>query len=265
MVTYNYKGKNENVVMHAELKCQGFGYMNALLGLFKQGGSVGVLPERTMATLDTTYEMGFDLKIKDKLYPLTFIDIAGEVFCDIYRLYANGENTITITVRDVLDTVERILIGEQSTDNRKIHFFVIEYSDIDKEYKGIPQITYLRTTAKYIKDKGIFNKATDAIFILITKSDKINANNNEDFERELENYIREKYQGFYDVLRDICSDNEIGDKKVHLQPFTLGEVCFQHYCKFDPAPSSLVVQQILDRCYSKNTSKRGRLINIFRN
>ena len=34
MVTYNYKGKNENVVMHAELKCQGFGYIKALLGLF---------------------------------------------------------------------------------------------------------------------------------------------------------------------------------------------------------------------------------------
>lgn len=236
--------------MMKDPKCQGYGYMNELADLFGSDGEIGTLPERTMATLGTTYEMGFDLKDEyGKVHPITCIDIAGEVFCDIHKIQSSGEESLKSSVYDVIKTLNKILIDNR-TKNRKIHFFVIEYGAEDRKYKGIPQRTYLQSAVAYIQETGIFQKETDAVFILVTKVDKAHAVGKE-LQNKLKQYISDKYLGFYNGLKRICEENEINNGEVIIQPFTLGDVCFQYYCKFNERPAAEVVGKIISRSYGE--------------
>lgn len=106
-----------------------------------------------------------------------------------------------------------------------------------------------------MKNTGIFQKDTDAIFIMITKADKVKNPSKETFTR----YINEKYLGFYNVLDQICKENEITGKKVEKIAFSLGEVCFQNYCKFNPKPAENVVKLILERTAYDKVGKLGWL------
>lgn len=251
---------NAAVSMIKDSKCQGYGYMSSLSDLFGLDGNVGTLPERTMATLSTTYEMGFELEDSaGKVHPITCIDIAGEVFCDIHRLQAKGKDSLDADVYSVLHTLNGILIDNR-TDNRKIHFFVIEYGAEDKEYKGIPQRTYLQSAVEYIYDTGIFKKDTDAVYILVTKVDKAKATGNNLVEK-LRTYISSKYSGFYNVLKRICTDYEINKREVVIVPFTLGDVCFQYYCRFNVEAAANVVRMILTRSAGFRKGKWAAIID----
>ena len=246
--------------MMKDPKCQGYGYMNELSDLFGLDNEVGTLPERTQATLGTTYEMGFELEDKNgAIHPITCIDIAGEVFCDMHKLQKNGVDSLKSNVYDVLQTLNKILIDNR-TSNRKIHFFVIEYGAEDRKYRGVPQRTYLQSALAYINETGIFKKDTDAIYILVTKIDKANATGKE-LKDKLEDYIGSKYDGFLGGIKRICKENEINGGKVNIQPFTLGDVCFQYYCRFDAKPASKVVETILERSYGYKQGKLAKLIN----
>ncbi|MBQ8223414.1 MAG: hypothetical protein IJZ87_08780 [Bacteroidales bacterium] len=249
--------------MMKDPKCQGFGYMNELSDLFGLDNEVGTLPERTQATLRTTYEMGFELQDKKGLiHPITCIDIAGEVFCDMHKLQSKGKGSLKSNVYEVLQTLNRILIDNR-TSNRKIHFFVIEYGAEDRKYRGVPQKTYLNSALAYIIETGIFEKDTDAVYILVTKVDKANATG-EELRDKLENYISSKYDGFLGNLKRLCYDKEINDGKVDIHPFTLGDVCFQSYFRFHAEPASKVVETILKRSFGYKPGKLSKLINKFR-
>lgn len=246
--------------MMKDPNCQGYGYMNDLSDLFDLDSEVGTLPERTQATLGTTYEMGFELQDeKGEVHPITCIDIAGEVFCDIHKLQSKGEDSLKSDVHEVLRTLNKILIDNR-TSNRKIHFFVIEYGAEDRKYKGVPQGTYLQSAVAYINQTGIFKKDTDAVYILVTKVDKANAVGNE-LREKLKSYISTKYLGFYNGLKRICEDNEINRGQVVIQPFTLGDVCFQYYCRFNAKAASDVVKAILTRSYGYRPGKLKKLID----
>ena len=252
---------NGNVAlsMKGDPKCQGYGYMNDLSDLFGLENEVGTLPERTQSTLYTTYEMGFELQDeKGRVHPITCIDLAGEVFTDIHKLQSKGKDSLKKDVYVVLETLKNILIDNR-TSNRKIHFFVIEYGAEDRKYKGVPQRTYLQSAVAYIDETGIFKKDTDAVYILVTKVDKAKAVGNE-LKEKLKAYISSKYLGFYNVLKRICMENEINGGNVVILPFTLGDVCFQYYCKFNVEAASNIVKTILTQSYGY---KPGRMKTIF--
>lgn len=256
---------NGNVAksMIMEPKCQGYQYLYALSDLFDIDHKVGILPERTQATLITTYEMGFDLEDhKEKVHPITIIDIAGEVFCDMHKYLSKGEDALASNVFDVLATINDIFITNR-TENRKIHFFVIEYGAEDRKYMDIRQATYLQSAAEYINMTGIFKKDTDAVYILVTKVDKAKASGAELMEN-LKEHITTKYAGFYKGLKKICTDNEINNGAIKVIPFSLGEVCFQYYCKFDTASADNVVKEIMDRSYGYKQGKLNKLMGKFK-
>ena len=161
--------------------------------------------------------------------------------------------------RVMLDTMNRVLIDNRSV-NRKMHIFVIEYGAEDRKYEGLPQKTYLDGAVSYIKNTGIFKKDTDAVYIMITKADKVKNADKETFNK----YIENKYRGFYNGLEQICKDNEINRGKVEKIAFSLGDVCFQNYCKFDARPASNVVRLILNRSACTRKGKRGIFEKIFR-
>lgn len=241
--------------MDPDTGSQGYGYMTKLINNF-QKDKVGALLART--SVDSFYEMGFDLYDKDgKIHPITCIDMAGELMCCMYK--ANANDSMNYQEMEMLDTLTNVLGGNRS-HNRKIHIFVIEYGAEDRLYGGLPQKVYLDGALSYIKNTGIFKKDTDAIYIMITKADKVKNPSQETFS----NYINEKYLGFYNGLEQICKDNEINKGKVEKIAFSLGEVCFQDYCKFDARPAENVVKILLQRSASYRGGKIGFLGKIFR-
>lgn len=241
--------------MDPDTESQGYGYMMKLINLF-QNGEVGTLMEGT--PVDSFYEMGFDLVDNDgKIHPITCIDMAGELMRCMFK--ANAGDPISDTDEEMLDTMTKVLIDNRST-NRKMHIFVIEYGAENRLYEGLPQRIYLEGAVSYIKSTGIFRKDTDAIFIMITKADKAKNATRETFS----NYINEKYLGFYNGLEQICKDNEINKGKVEKLAFSLGDVCFQNYCRFNPQPAENIVNLILQRSASYRGGKRGKFEKIFR-
>lgn len=241
--------------MDADTGSQGYGYMTKLINLF-QNGEIGTLMEGT--SVDSFYEMGFDLVDKDgKIHPITCIDMAGELMRCMYK--ANAGDSMSDTDEVMLDTLTKVLIDNRST-SRKMHIFVIEYGAEDRLYEGLPQRVYLEGAVSYIKNTGIFKKDTDAIYIMITKADKVKNATRDTFT----DYINNKYLGFYNGLEQICKDNEINKGKVEKIAFSLGEVCFQNYCKFNSHPAENVVSLILQRSASFRGGKRGMFEKIFR-
>lgn len=246
--------------MQLDPDCQGYGYMIKLANLFKMNGGVGRLPEGTPTT--ATYEMGFTLEDeKGYEHPITCIDLAGElVECMFLKdagdvLNEGQENTLKALTNALVD---------HRTQNRKIHFFVLEYGAENKEYKGLPQQALLQAAAAYIQKTGIFKKDTDGIYLLISKVDKAKAVGPE-LIGMLRSHIATHYQGFYNILQKICRSNEINDGKVEILPFTLGEVCFQDYCKFNGESASNVVRTLIRRSHGYKTGKLARFFNWFKN
>ena len=239
--------------MQQDPDCQGYGYMTRLSNLFRSNNSVGTLPEGT--AISSTYEMGFILEDEDgKEHPITCIDLAGELVRCMYKQDA-GE-PLTTEQEQVLKTLTDILIDNR-TKNRKIHFFVIEYGAEDREYEGLPQQDYLAAAVAYIQRTGIFQKDTDGLYLLVTKVDKAKVVGKE-LQEKLKAYISENYQGFYNGLKKICKDNEINGGKVDIQPFTLGKVCFQSYCKFKEDTAAAVVRTLINRSYGYKPGKWKR-------
>lgn len=241
--------------MDPDTGSQGYGYMTKLINLF-QNGQVGTLMEGT--AIDSFYEMGFDLVDNDgKIHPITCIDMAGELMRCMYK--ANANDPMSETDEVMLDTLTRVLIDNKTT-SRKMHIFVIEYGAEDRLYEGLPQRVYLDGALSYIKNTGIFKKDTDAIYIMITKADKIK-NPSMD---TINQYVSEKYKGFCNGLEQICIDNEINKGRVEKIAFSLGEVCFQNYCKFNARPAENVVNLLLQRSASYRGGKRGWFERTFR-
>lgn len=234
--------------MDPDTSSQGYGYMTKLIDLF-QNGEIGTLLEGT--PVDSFYEMGFDLVDKEnRIHPITCIDMAGELMRCMYK--ENAGDPMSDSDIEMLDTMTKVLIDNRST-NRKMHVFVIEYGAEDRKYEGLPQKVYLEGAVSYIKDTGIFKKDTDAIYIMITKADKAKNNSPSFFNQ----YINDKYLGFFNGLEQICKDNEINNGHVEKLAFSLGDVCFQNFCKFDARPAENVVNLILQRSASFRGGKRG--------
>lgn len=259
--------------MKKDNDCQGYGYMNRLSSLFKSSEKVSLadssanikrpkvctLPEGT--SIYSTYEMGFDLEDSNgAVHPLTCIDLAGELVRCMYKSDA-GED-LSDDELEALDTLTRILIDNR-TKNMKIHFFVLEYGADDRKYEGLTQDTYLDGALRYIERTGIFANDTNAIYLMITKVDKVKAAKGQ-LADKLRSYITGFYGGFYNGLVKICKDCEINSGNVEIVPFSLGQVCFQDYCLFDERPASTVIRKIMERSKGFKSSKLQRGLNLFK-
>lgn len=240
--------------------CLGYGYMNRLSSLFSVG-DVSVVPGKTPTI--ATYEMGFDLEDEEgKVHPLTCMDLAGELMRCMYRSDA-GEN-LSDEELETLDILTNVLIDPQTrTQNKKIHFFVMEYGAEDREYDGLRQDVYLNGALQYIKRTGIFKDDTIAIYIIITKVDKAHAGQGQ-LGPILKKYISENYGGFYNGLVKICKDYEINNGVVEIIPFSLGKVCFQDYCIFDERPAANIMRKLLERTKGFKNDRIHRGLNIFK-
>ena len=158
-----------------------------------------------------------------------------------------------------LQTLTDVMVNNRS-GNRKLHFFVIEYGADDRMYEGLAQRQYLDAALQYIGRTNIFQRDTDGIYLLISKVDKAKLHGAE-LQQELRRYVNERYLGFYNGVKTICQQNQINGGEVGILPFSLGEVCFQDYCRFNASAAEQVVKLILERTGGE---RQGCLYNILK-
>lgn len=240
-----------------EYDCQGYDYMSKLMNVFSPG-KYSLLPGSTPT--DAIYEMRFDLEdAKKRKHPFAFVDLAGELFRAIYQHHAGK---LDPSLLPLLEQLEEILLTNR-TENRKVHFFVLEYNGHHREIDGIYQDQYLKSAALWLKDNGVLAKDTDAIYILVTKSDLVDDQKN--LESALKRYIREHYGGFYKAMLRLCEDNDINGKQLPVIPFSVGDVYLQNICK----PSLKAADEVLgiimeDSVNLGRNGWLGKLLNFFK-
>lgn len=237
-------------------KCQGYHYMTVLSQLFEGGGEIFKLPEGNQT--DEIFEMGYTFKKGNKEYPVTFIDLAGETISSMF--YSDANLSLSPQARSGLETACNLLTGNHKI-NRKIHFFVLEYGGHTKKYKDLTQETLLTGALSFIKETGIFKTETDAVYLLLTKSDLTGASSEEERNKILGDYITNYYKQFYNGLKSLCAENEINGGNVDIVPFSLGDVCFQNLCLFDNTTAATVVELIVNKVKGFKLGKLSKIIN----
>jgi hypothetical protein len=238
--------------------CQGYEYLTKLSQNFQGHEEVFQLPMGTQT--DSVYEMSYSLKNDKREYPVTFIDLSGETIHSMYQRSIKG--SLSTAEERGLDMVQNLLKGNPGV-NRKIHFFVVEYNGHTRKYRDLTQDTLLKGAMDYIKNAGVFNQETDAIYILVTKSDIIKTNTLEERNEALRVYINKYYGEFSRGLKDICTTKEINNGHVDCIPFTLGDVCFKNLCLLDSTTANTVVEMIMARAKSFDTSLWGKILELF--
>lgn len=231
--------------------CISSDYLNGLLSVIKSK-PINYFPNKT--TNDTLRYMNFKLLKNGDERKVAFIDLSGEVVKAIakenYEKNHKGEEN------------ERKLIYQLlNNQNRKIHFFFIDY-DHNDETDGNQHVLFNHLGAIF-NSKRYFKATTDFIYIVITKADMIDENENIRHNKAIK-YFNNNYKSFRDNLGKICQDNEInfGDEKDkgdysflddYILDFSMGEVLFLRMCRFN-RKSSLKIVDILQEKIQKERS-----------
>lgn len=239
-------------------QCQGYAYLNQLKTLFRGQNKYFQLPQSTPS--GSIYEMSFEINSKDgrKTWPVSFIDLAGELFRAMYLSDTGG--TLSQDLEDGLQVLRNVFSNNTKHSNRKVHFFVLEYGGHNRFYDGHPQEVYLQAAVNWLERLGVFNMGTDAIYLIITKCDKIEG---DDMQRHLKHYLETEYAGFYRALKMICQRYEINGKQLEVFPFSIGEVYMQTYCKFSPDYAVSVLNEVLKHAAPKPNKGCGMLNKLF--
>ena len=241
--------------------CQGGDYMSRLSLIFRHDGGYTFLPAGT--DIKNTYEMRFSLIRDKKEHPLSLIDFSGELFRCLYKQHTN-----TILNSDEQAALKSLtnLLKEHASENRKIHFFVIEYGAENKDIDGLPQGEYLQRAAEHLNHIGVFDEYTDAIYIVLTKSDKAGTfDSRDDEDNHYRNYMSKHYSGFYWALQHLCEKHSINGGVLEFVPFTIGEVCFQRFCRFDSTAAREILDYIVERSFYVERDFFGKIKKKLRN
>lgn len=238
----------------APRKGEGLGYMNELSTMF--------IPERDRpavclpagSDVDTTQYLPLTLneKVEDrkgkqhiKQHNLSVIEISGEIF-ECFSREVEGKPYKT---KEHQATYERLKEYLRSEDNPKYHFFILD----SKPMRDSDQMLYLQNAALYFQEEGVFNKTTQGISLIVTKSDVLSPDRNE-WVKCATDAAKTYFDSLVTQLKVIVGDPEEGglglsDGTLQVIPLSIGEVFFQSLCMFDPAPASVLVNLLMD--YSK--------------
>lgn len=223
----------------------GYNYTNQLTNIFSHNNEADdFLP--APSPVETTQYLPFTLKV-DRAVSL--IELSGEIFRCFFNKNA-GLQLPTQSHEDTFNTLNNFL----KSSNRKIHFFFIDYNKENRpDQNGITQGNYLSAASAYFENNDVFNNTTDAIYIVITKSDLMldqngNAINNYNERVNLaKTYLQDNYLSFINTIKSICKKYSINGGKLEVEPFSLGKVYFQAICDFDGTAAEKLVQILMER------------------
>lgn len=233
----------------------GYNYMVQLKNIFSN--DLAFLP--AASPVDTTQYLPFALKKPNEKYArsVSLIELSGEIFeCFLFK---NANKPLPSSEHE--ETFSS-LINFLKGNNRKIHFFFIDYDRKNAiDTKGYKQADYLNAAATFFNNKqyDLFKKTTDAIYIVITKSDLIDCPKSERV-NQIKQYLKESnFTAFVNSLRTKCRDNSINGKRILATPFALGEVYFKQVCTFDDETSCNIIDILMRRIAPQKQS----IIDVF--
>lgn len=240
----------------------GYNYTNQLKNIFSHNGEADdFLP--APSPLETTQYLPFSLKkVNEKVTrSVSLIELSGEIFkCFFYK--NAGLQLPTQSHEDTFNSLNRFL----KTNNRKIHFFFIDYNKENKpDGNGITQSDYLSAASTYFENNAVFNKSTDAIYIVLTKSDLMldeNGNAIKDYNQRVnfaKTYLQNNYISFINTIKNSCKKNSINGGKLEVEPFSLGKVYFNGICDFDGTAAEKLVEILMERI----TGTKKSILDIF--
>ncbi len=238
-------GKNDRV------QCISSEYLNGLLNVIKKR-PINYFPNKT--TNDTLRYMNFKLLRNGEERKVAFIDLSGEVVQAIAKEnYEKNHKDIQIERNKLYKLLEN--------KNRKIHFFFIDYAHND-EVDGNQHVLFSHLGAIF-NSKQYFRNTTDFIYIVITKADMIDENDNVRHNKAVK-YFNENYKAFRNNIGKICQENEInyGDTKKlgdysflddYILDFSMGEVLFFRMCRFNKKSSLKIVEILQEKVQKERT------------
>jgi hypothetical protein len=235
------------------LKKFGATYRTSLVNIFRN--DIGSLPGRTNEDRTQYMPFLFYKRGEKNKRKISFFELSGEVFKYFYQV-VNNSQIINDYDKSAIENSFRTLDLLLNSNNQKIHFFFIDYNQETKHTTDINRLTqsnYLEAAATYFRDNNnIFKQKTDAVYVVITKSDEIKG---DDRLETAKAFLQENFGSFMDVLKNQCKRNSV-DFKVKL--FSIGDVYFKRICKIDRSYSNDIIQDLLKRVKPGSN-------NIFRN
>lgn len=234
----------------------GIFYRDSLINIFQN--DIGNLPGRTAP--DRTQYMPFLLSKRGekKKRKISFFELSGEVFKYFYEV-ANNTQILDNNGRErnekTFETLDLLL----KSNNQKIHFFFIDYNQetnhtADKH--GLSQSNYLDAATVYFRDNNdIFKNKTDAVFVVITKSDGIIG---DDKIKQAKDFLDDHFGSFMDVLKNQCQKHSVTQKT---KLFSIGDVYFQRICKINRSYSVEIIEDLIKTVKPINNSMFRNLFN----
>jgi hypothetical protein len=241
----------------------GFHYANQLKNIFSDDDVANdYLP--APSPFDNTQYLPFTLKRENERHSrsISLIELSGEIFKCFY--YKNAGRPMPSQLHlDTFNSLNSFLNGS----NRKVHFFFIDY---DKENKpdirdGVKQSDYLAAAATYFKDNEVFGKTTDAIYVVLTKSDLMidESGDKVPMEKRVEyakkHFNNHNFSAFINTLKGFCKKYSINGGKLTVEPFSLGQVYFQQICNFEGSAATKLIKILMDRI----PVNRRSLLDVF--
>ena len=237
-------------------KKYGATYRDSLTNIFRN--NCAYLPGRTNQDRTQYMPFLFYKRGEKNKRKISFFELSGEVFKYFYEK-ANGSNIIDDYNRDDIEKSFKTLELLLRSNNQKIHFFFIDYNQETKhteDSNGLTQGNYLEAAATYFRDNnGIFKKKTDAIYVIVTKSDEIRDENKI---ASAGAFLNDNFGSFMDVLRNQCKKNSVDFR---LKVFSIGEVYFKKICKINREYSIDIIDDLLDRVKPVSSNKVWNFFN----
>lgn len=226
----------------------GYDYMTQLKNIFVDENALLPPP----SPVDTTQYLPFTLKKENEKNhrSISLIELSGEVFQCFYCKNAGKQ----MPSQDHEDTFNSLLSFLNSS-NRKIHFFFIDYGNKNKkDPAGYTQSDYLSAASTFFRHNQLFKKNTDAIYVVLTKSDLMPCPENERVSKAKEYLYQDNFKAFINTLKDSCKINSINAGRLTVEPFSLGKVYFQQICDFDGTTAENIINILLDRVPTSKNS-----------
>jgi len=240
-------------------------YRDSLINIFRND-DWGYLPGRTNRDRTQYMPFLFYQRGEDKKRKISFFELSGEVFKYFYeKAYNTKIDQDDYDRSDILKSFETLELLLKS-DNQKIHYFFIDYYQETKHAETVNNFTqsnYLEAAAIYFRDKkdekgkpiDIFKKKTDAVYVVVTKSDEIPDN---DREANAIKFLNENFHTFMGVLENQCKRYSV-DFKVKL--FSIGNVYFKRLCKINREFSTDIIHDLMRKVQPVSDSKWRKFFN----
>lgn len=200
-------------------------------------------------------------KGKNKVNPLTFVEISGEAFSNISKGLDGGA-----------EVWNKLGAGQcLRSSNRKLLFFIVDYSIFNGMVRGdfsdMDQLEALENSLTVLstdgdgptRQKSCTMSKVDTVAVIVTKSDLMGENLPSGVKMDMaKSYLESKFNGFMNNLYDVCQQfgiNRPNDYRPYILTFSLGKLLIGNKCFYDNTDSANIIDFI--SCVTEDRSTRG--------